>query len=47
MASQVSRLGIPVDSILRAAKWSREATFNRFYNRELQEPDIAATVFTH
>lgn len=32
-ASKAVSAGIPVEAILRAGSWSKEATFNRFYNR--------------
>ena len=33
-ASKAVAVGIPIDAILRAASWSRESTFKRFYHKE-------------
>lgn len=34
-ASKAANSGVPINSILRAAQWAHESTFNRFYRREL------------
>lgn len=34
-ASDMLRKGAPIDAILRAGHWSSNATFNRFYNKDL------------
>ena len=46
-SSAASRVGIPVDSILRMANWSNASTFTRFYHRDLPDPEFPSMVFTH
>ena len=43
-ASSAAAKGMAVDSILRAAHWSSERVFARFYQRPLPEPNLAETI---
>lgn len=40
--SAADRMQVPLDHILRAAGWSRESTFQRFYKKPLMEQDVFA-----
>jgi integrase len=44
-ASKAAVLGLPTDAILRAAHWTNESTFNRFYRKDFPL-DVSATVLT-
>jgi hypothetical protein len=37
-ASKSAASGVPIQAILKQGHWSRESTFARFYQREIQEP---------
>jgi site-specific recombinase XerD len=45
-ASQTARTGVPIEQILKAASWSAESIFNRFYRRSLPSNDVAQSVLT-
>jgi site-specific recombinase XerD len=44
-ASKAAKLGVPADQILKAASWSRENTFKRYYHR-VSLVSVANTVLT-
>ncbi|KAI9552198.1 reverse transcriptase [Daphnia sinensis] len=44
-ASHAALAGVPIDTILRTADWSRESTFNRFYRRDIIAPSVAEAFF--
>ena len=37
--SKAAMAGIPTDTILKVADWSKTQTFQRYYNRSIQEED--------
>ena len=37
-ASKAAASAVPIQAILKQGHWSRESTFARFYQREIQEP---------
>ncbi|EFX78956.1 hypothetical protein DAPPUDRAFT_245509 [Daphnia pulex] len=39
-------MGVPIDSVLRAANCAAESTFRRFYNRELSAVSVSEAVLT-
>jgi hypothetical protein len=45
-SSKAVLLGVPIDSVLRAANWAAESTFRRFYNRELSAVSVSEAVLT-
>ena len=44
-SSKAAKMGVPIDSILKTANWSRQSTFSRFYHRDLQNHDVVDAVF--
>ena len=40
-ASKAVASGVPIESVLTAAQWSRESTFARFYHRPIAPSEIA------
>jgi hypothetical protein len=45
-SSKAILMGVPIDSVLRAANWAAESTFRRFYNRELSAVSVSEAVLT-
>ncbi len=45
-ASKAVKQGIPVDTVLKTANWSRESTFQKFYHRELVGTTVTEAVLT-
>ncbi len=45
-ASKAAAKGVPTDSILKTASWSKESTFIKFYKRNVTQPDTGAIVLT-
>jgi integrase len=43
--SAAARASVPINSIMNSAGWARETTFQRFYNRPLQRPEVTETNF--
>lgn len=43
-ASKGAKSGLSTDAILRAGSWSRETTFSRFYQREVEPVSVASVV---
>jgi hypothetical protein len=41
VASKAVASGVPIESVLTAAQWSRESTFARFYHRPIAPSEIA------
>jgi site-specific recombinase XerD len=44
-ASKAVKQGIPVDTVLKTANWSRESTFQKFYHRVLVGTTVTEAVF--
>jgi integrase len=42
-ASKAARAGVSIDQILKAASWSSELVFDRFYHRDCSNDDVVAT----
>lgn len=45
-ASKAVRFAVSIEQILKAASWSAELPFNRFYHRSLPSNDVAQSVLT-
>ena len=45
-ASKAVKQGVPIESVLLSANWSKESTFRRFYLRELEPVPLATVVLT-
>ena len=45
-ASKAVKQGLPIESVLHAANWSRESTFRKFYHRDLINFPVAEAVLT-
>jgi hypothetical protein len=45
-ASKAVKQGIPVDTVLKTANWSRESTFQKFYHYELVVTTVTEAVLT-
>lgn len=45
-ASKAVKQGVPIESVLRAAHWSRASTFRKFYFRDFDPISVADTVLT-
>ena len=44
-SSKAAAVGVPIDSILATANWSRSSTFSKYYHRDIHPPGMASAVF--